>query len=216
MRDESPPILTKERNLLFFREDIKPNGAPGQFNRVLMVRVGVPGDPSDCEYWVEEEAPEEYPNKVWGKSRRNEAIYIRFREYIDAYKRDNAAGISAGTPLESLTFLNRQQVATLRHHGVHNVEALAGLHDEQIGRVGIGAREMVTKAKDWIRATTDSEAAMRAESEKRDLESRLSSLESQWTELNAALAELPEDAKAILKAKLKKNQDDAGSKRKAA
>lgn len=217
MKDESPPILTKERNLLVFFEDVKPNGAhAGQFNKLLMVRVSVPGDPSNVEYWVEEEYPEAFPHPQFGALRKNEQIFSRFGEYIAAYKANNAAVIQAGTPLEAWPAVTRTQIAMLRFHGVHTVEALSGLHDEQIGRIGPGGRELVNKAVAYLKSARDSESTMKAEAEKAALQSRLDALELKYTEIMEAVSELPDEARAQIKTHIKKNHESAGKSRRAA
>lgn len=217
MKDESPPILTKERNLLVFFEDVKPNGInAGQFNKVLMVRVSVPGDPSSVEYWVEEEYPEAFPHPKFGAARKNDPIIARFGEYITAYKANNAAVIGAGTPLEAWPSVSRTQIAMLRFHGVHTVEALSGLHDEQISRIGPGGRDLVNKAAAYIKASADSNAAFKIEGERKALQDRLEALELKYTEIMEAVSELPDDAKAHIKTHIKKNHENAGKSRRAA
>lgn len=208
MKDESQPILTKERNFLVFWEDVKPNGTQdGLFNTVLMMRVSVPGDQSNVEYWVDETYPEGHPHPIFGKSRQNELVYKRFGEYIKAYKENNAAIIQAGIPLETCPFLSRAQIAMLRYQGIHNAEALAGINDEQISRLGPGGRELVKKAANYVQASTDSAANIKADAEKKELQSRLEALELKYTEIMGIVSELPEDAKALIKAQMKKNQE---------
>lgn len=215
MKDESPPILVSDANgkaVLVFWEDARPNGLnPGQFNRLLMVRISVPGDnKSSSEQIVEEEYPKEYPHPIFKAIRRNEEIYARFGKTIEAYKANNKMMLEAGTPLEEWPVVNRAQVALLRHNGVHSVEALAGLTDEHISRIGMEGRMLVQKAKDYLTTAKDSAAAMKEAEEKRKLEARFADLESKYLDLAEALSELPDEARKQVKAKLNKGkQKDA-------
>jgi hypothetical protein len=215
MFDVSPPILVNDEGgkaVLEFWEDSKANGMhPGQFNRVLMVKISVPGDnKSSSDQVVEEEYPKEFPHPVFGAVRKNEAVYKRFGKTIEAYKANNKMMLEAGTPLEAWPMVNRAQVHLLKHHGVHNVEALAGLTDEHIGRIGMEGRGLVKKAKDYLDSATNSAAALQAKKEKEDIEGRFADLEAKYLDLAEALAELPEDARKQVKAKLNKGkQKDA-------
>lgn len=208
MNDESPPMLTKERNLLVFYEEAKQNGfAPGQFNKVLMMRVTVPGDQSSMEYWVDEEYPEAHKHPTFGALRKNDPVYTRFGEYIKAYKENNKAMLEAGTPLEAWPVVNRAQVAMLRYHGIHSVEALSGINDEQMTRIGIGTRDLVNKAKTYLQGAADTTASLKMEAEKKAIQDRFDALEAKYQEIMEAVSELPEDAKAILGSRMKKNQE---------
>lgn len=201
MRDESPPLFTQEKNTLVFWEEAKQNGMhPGQYNRVLMVRVSVAGDnKSDAEYWVEEEYPEAYPHPIFGKLRKNDQMFQRFGQYIEKYKESGAKGMVAGTPIEAWPMVNRVQVAMLKHHGVHSVEALAELHDGQMAALGMEGRSLVKKAKDFLSVAENTAAGMKALAEKAALEERLNGLEAKYLDLAEALANLPEEAKAQVK-----------------
>lgn len=215
MHDESPPILVSDANgkaVIVFWEDAKPYGLhPGQFNRVLMVRISVPGDnKSSSEQWVEEEFPKDYPHPIFGASRKNDAIYARFGKQIEAFKANNRAMLEAGTPLEAWPMVNRAQVAMLKHNGIHSVEALPDLPDEIISRLGIDGRALVQKAKDYLKNSITAGEAAKAAEEKRAMEARFTDLEQKYLDLAEALAELPDEARKQVKAKLSKGkQKDA-------
>ena len=204
MNDESPPVLTAERNVLVFWEDVKANGLhPGQFNSVLMMRVSVPGDnKSSAEYWVEERFPKEFPHPIFKAERRNEEIYKRFQKYIDDHKTRSGSSLQAGTPLEAWPMVNRAQIALLKHNGIHTVEALEGLTDQHITQIGMEGRALVQKAKDYMANARNSAAAMEARDRERMLDARFASLEEKYTELAEAMAELPEESQKSVKAKL--------------
>lgn len=210
MKDESPPMFTAEKNTLVFWEDAKQNGMhPGQYNRVLMVRVSVAGDnKSDAEYWVEEEYPEEHPHPVFGKIRKNEQMFQRFGQYIEKYKEAGAAGIVAGTPIEAWPMVNRVQVAMLKHHGVHSVEALAEIHDGLVSTLGMDGRSLREKAKNFLSVAENTAAGMKALAEKQALEERLAAVEAKYLDLAETLAELPEETKAEVKKSIARKSKD--------
>ena len=211
MNDESPPVLTHERNVLVFWEDVKPNGLhQGQYNRVLMVRVSAPGDnKSSAEYWVDEEYPEAHPHPSFGKLRKNDLIYQRFGKYIEEYKGRTDKTVAAGTPVEAWPVINRAQVAMLKHNGVYSVEALGGLTDSQIANLGMDGRKLVQQAKDYLATAANSQAAMEALERERKTEARFAALEEKFNDLAEALEALPEEAKQQAKAHLAKKHKDA-------
>lgn len=208
MNNESLPMLTAERNVLVFWEDVKPNGLhPGQFNRMLMMRVSVPGDnKSSAEYWVEEEFPKDHPHPIFGMARKNETVFQRFGKYVEDYKKNSTSDLQAGTPLEAWPMVNRAQIAMLKHNGVHSVEALAGLTDQHITQIGMEGRGLVQKAKDYLENATNSKAAMEAMERERKMEQRFTDLEQKYLELADALSELPEDRQKEIKASLGKGK----------
>lgn len=205
MNDESQPVLTDEKSILVFWEEAKPNGLHiGQYNRVLMCRVTVPGDnKSAVEYMVDEEYPEAHPHPIFGKLRKNDIVYKRFGKYIEAHKGRTAGTVQAGTPVEAWPVVNRAQVAMLRHNCVYSVEALAGLTDSQIATLGMDGRKLVQQAKDYLATAANSQAAMEALERERKTEERFAALEEKFTDLAGALETLPEEAKAQVKAHLK-------------
>jgi len=207
MHNESLPILHQngsDRNVLEFWEDTKPNGLnAGQFNSVLMVRVSVPGDnKSSAEYWVEEQYPKEFPHPIFKGSRRNEEIYKRFESSIEQYKKNSTNSIQAGTPLEAWPMVTRAQVAKLKYNGVHTVEALSGLTDEHISRLGIDGRTLVQQAKDYLENAKNSKAAREGMDRERKTEARFAALEEKYNDLASAFAELPGEKQAEIRAKL--------------
>lgn len=215
MNDESPPILVSDANgkaVIVFWEDAKANGMhPGQFNRVLMVRISVPGDnKSSSEQWVEEEYPKEYPHPIFGALRKNADLFTRFGKQIEAFKANNRSVLEAGTPLEAWPMVNRAQIAMLKHNGIHSVEAMPDLPDEVISRLGIDGRALVQKAKDYLKNSLTAAQNVKAEEEKRALEARFADLEAKYLDMAEALADLPVEARNQVKAKLNKGkQKDA-------
>lgn len=211
MNNESQPVLTTERNILIFWEDSEPNGLKdGQYNRVLMVRVSVPGDNrSSAEYRVETEYPKDFPHPVHGPLKKNADIYKRFGKYIEEYKAAGGNGPVAGTPLEEWPVVNRAQVAMLKHNGVYSVEALATVSDNLMGALGMDGRRLVQKAKDYLESAANSAAAMEAMERERKIQARFDELQDKFDALAASMEALPEESKDALKGHFSKKNKAA-------
>lgn len=61
-----------------------------------------------------------------------------------------------GTPLEEWPLCSRSMAETMKHYNVYTVEDLAGLDDNGIQQIGMGAREYMEKAKAYIKSAEDS------------------------------------------------------------
>jgi hypothetical protein len=74
------------------------------------------------------------------------------RIYRDAYKhwKETKQNPLSGRPLEELPGIVGSQIETLRYHGVHSIEDLAGLSDELAGRLPTGTRALMKRAQDWL------------------------------------------------------------------
>lgn len=209
-KDESLPILTKDKNILTFWEDVKQDTLASQkankamFASILMMRVRVPGsNKGDQEYEVDTIYPEGYPHPIHGAMRKNEPIYKQYGEYIEAYKK-NAGSQQAldGTPIEQWALVSRGQAMTLKHIGVHTVEALATLkdNDNAISAIGMGGRKLVQQAADWILSVNSNAAAMQAQEEARKTQEQLNELQGKFNELADAFEALDEGGKEKIKA----------------
>lgn len=208
---ESIPILTHEKNLLFFYEEAAANeGATvkagrAMFDKVLRVRITVPGDKSEMIYEVEREYPEGFAHPIHGKIKKGEVAYKRFGRYIEDFKAKGAGpGVVSGTPIDHWPLVDTRRVAMLKHNGVYSVEALASLSDAGIQVLGMGGRELVQKAKDWLATAANSALAMETAEKNRALEAKMDNMQDQITQLADALAELPPEAQAQVKASLAK------------
>lgn len=199
MSKEPIPILTKDRQLLFFYEEAAEHQIQGQmmFDRVLFVKIVSPGNKDPMIHEVERVYPEGFVSPVFGKVKKNPIAYERFGEYIDQWKKSQAGDASiAGTPIENWPQIDVQRAAQLKYNGVYVVEQLAVMHDEAITRLGMGGRELVKKAQTWIKQREDGALAHRLEAEKLALEDRLKAMQEQMDELADALNSLPQEAKA--------------------
>ena len=61
-----------------------------------------------------------------------------------------------GTPLEEWPLVTRSAAENFKHHNIYTVEDLAGLDDQGIKNIGIGARDMVKKAQAYLDQAEDS------------------------------------------------------------
>lgn len=201
MNNESHPVLTADRNILTFWEDSEPNGLIiGQFNRILMVRVAVPGDnKSFAEYKVDVEYPKDHPHPIHGPLKKNDEIYKRFGKYIEEYKKVGGNGPVSGTPLEEWPVVNRAQIAMLKHNGVYSVEALSTVSDSLMTALGIDGRRLVQKAKDYLETAKNSQAAMDAMERERKMQERFDALEAKYNALTQATEAMPDESKSVLK-----------------
>lgn len=219
MYREYPPMPTKEKNLLIFREETRENGRVKEltgklaFNRVLMVQITVPGEKSIPEYEVDIEFPEGYPDPVHGKVKKNPAMYARFGEYIEKFKQTQASGGAiSGTPIEEWPAVNIRHAALMKSVGVYTVEALADLSDSALQSIGLGGQALRQKAKDYLAAAEKTAGDMRLQEMNRKQEQQMALLQEQINALSDAMASLPLDAQAHVKSELGKR----GGKRQAA
>lgn len=82
-------------------------------------------------------------------------------ERVDAYKRSYAAWKEGhelpmdGTPIKGWPVISPAQQDTLIRMKVVTVEMLADMNDEGVKRYGMGARDLVNKARAWVSQAND-------------------------------------------------------------
>lgn len=219
MEREYPPMLSEDKNILVFFEQQRENGLATQkagrpiFNNVLMLRISSPGDKSSAEYEVDVEYPESFPHPIHGALKKNRDIYQRYGKFIERHKETReAGGVLDGTPLEQWPGITFRQAALLKSLGIQTVESLAEAHDNALHAIGMGARELRQKAKDYLLTAADTAAALEAQRQKREIEARFTALEDNFKALAEALQELPAEAQNQVKASLaKRNQKKAAA-----
>lgn len=89
--------------------------------------------------------------------------------------------LMSGTPLSAWGVLHESTVADLRAIKVFTVEQLAGLSELGIGNLGMGAHDMVAKAKAYLNKGTEAER----------LRAQVAELTRQLADLQAQLADKP-------------------------
>ena len=97
------------------------------------------------------------------------------REYA-AFQKGLAEKVD-GTPLSEVAFLTRSRVEELRADNVPTVEALAGLNDRAMARMGSGIRDLVQKAKDFLAQADGGAELARLRREHEELRARLAEME---------------------------------------
>lgn len=207
MNSKAQPILTAEKNLLTFWDEALPNGLAGAkagrvvFDHVLMVDVSSPGDKSEVTYEVKRTYPENYPHPIHGEVRKNETVYAKYGKYIEDYESRMKGGsqVVAGTPIDNWALVDTRMAANLKFHGVYSVEALAEVSDGNAANMGMGIRELVQKAKDWLKNASSSAAAMETEDRNRKLQAEIDDLRVKYEELAKSMDILPEESKSTLR-----------------
>lgn len=199
MPTESLPILTDEKNTIKIWEEGVQNTAQSVsqavFDRVIFLRIF--GGPREDQIY---EAKRIYAN---GKERKNELVYKRFGKYLDEWEKNQGHVAVKGTPIEQWPLIDVQRSSLCKHMGVFSVEQLAELSDGALQALGIGSRELRTKAQDWLKTAADAKGRMEAETEKRQLQAQIGNLQAQFNELAEALNALPPEQKAQVQEKIR-------------
>jgi hypothetical protein len=209
MATEPLPILTRERNLITLWEEAIQHEAKGQvtYDKVLFVKIVSPGDTSEVIYEVEREYAPEFPNPVYGKIKRNEAVFKRFGDEIERWKKTKGIGLVVdGTPIEAWAQVDVRMAAHLKYLGFFSVEALATGGDSAIEKIGMGGRALIQKAKAFVEQRESSAKVLEAEEKNRALEARLQSMQDQIEEMGAALDSLPQEAKSQAQEEIKRRR----------
>jgi len=98
----------------------------------------------------------------------------------------------SGTPLRICTTLfSPAEIANCLAINVRTLEDLAGANEEALGRIGMGARALKTRAQECLRAGEGKESAMKIEAltvENADLKQRVTDLTSVVEELREQMA----------------------------
>jgi hypothetical protein len=205
------PVVSSEKNLITFWEEAVQNGLASaktgkvEFDKVLFLKISVPGDKSEAEYEVERHYPEGYPHPSFGKVKKNEVIYKRFGREIEDYKAKMGSpeGLQ-GTPIEEWALVDVRIAAHLKYNGVATVEALALVSDGNAQKMGPGIRQLVEKAKDWLANAASAADAMALQDENRKLQSQIDELTERFNSLGSAMDALPEEAKTKVREEISK------------
>lgn len=105
---------------------------------------------------------------------------------------------SSGTPIEQWPALGISQVAEFKALHIHTVEDLAALTDAGIGKIGVGGRTWVERAKAFLEAASGGAPADRLQHENDQLRAQLDAMERKFADLSARVEErLGDDAPAV-------------------
>lgn len=123
----------------------------------------------------------------------------RWPEQYAAFKRGEEEPLN-GLPLKQCPLFTSAQVATMKALNIHTVEALAELNDSAIGRLGMGARAWVAKAKAYIKEGEKTAGVTKLAAENQLLRDEIEMLKLQIKELGsikAKASEAPEPQPSI-------------------
>lgn len=154
-------------------EDQQKSEAAGHpvFVDVEFVQIAVPGDKNSL-----------YLQPATKKDReRYPRAYASFKE--------RGVRPTEGLPIEEWPQVTRGQAMTLRAMHIHTVEALAEVHDGNVGVLGQNGRELVAKAKAFVKHASESASTHKQAAENQQLRDQI---ELQGQQL-AQLAKLLED-----------------------
>lgn len=107
----------------------------------------------------------------------------RFKDEYTAFKLGEEQSHFVGMPLKEWPQIVGSMVKTLNYFNIFTVEQLAEIDDGAIGRIGIGTRDLVTKARAYLAQAKDTAASQRYAVENARLEARIIELQDQITKL---------------------------------
>lgn len=113
----------------------------------------------------------------------------RFKEEYAAFKAGEDGAKHVGLVLKEWPQITSSMVKTLNYFNIFTVEQLADIDDNAIQRVGMGTRDLVTKARAYLAQAKDTAATQRYAAENARLEGRIAELQDQITKLASKLSE---------------------------
>lgn len=118
----------------------------------------------------------------------------RFPRAYAAFKSRGEVPVE-GTPINQWAVISRSTALTLRAAHIHTVEALAGIHDTHIDRMGFAGRDLRTKAQAWLADRAGSAATLKLAGEKEALAKQLEGMQAQLMAITATMT--PEQKLAV-------------------
>ncbi len=88
------------------------------------------------------------------------------------------------TPLTEAPFMRPSQIEELRVLNIMTIEQLASVPDTGLDRIGHGARDLVSKAKGFLKAAEGTAAVQKLEIELAERDSKIAVLERQMAEMS--------------------------------
>lgn len=141
------------------KEKTKNEGRP-IFTPKEYVTIIVPGDKTNI-----------VNRPVWELDRR------RFPKQYMAFKNNESQEV-AGTPLDTVPWISREQVEELKYFNVRSLEHLAGLADMHAQRF-MGIHKLRQRARDHIALAKEQAPAMRLAEELRTRDAKIDELQAQ-------------------------------------
>lgn len=134
------------------------------------VRVIIPGDRNS----IPEREVREEDKARWAKH------YIAFKNGLTL--------APDGMPLEKWPLIDINQIEHMKHWNVRTVEDLANLNDIHLQKLGMGARDLKSKAIVWLEQARDGSGVSRVVQENEELRAKTRSLEDQLKTLSDRVA----------------------------
>ncbi len=96
-----------------------------------------------------------------------------------AFKSRESKPVDEGFPIEQWPQVTRSMAMTLKAAGIHSVEALAAVHDGNIGKIGNNAQELRAKAVAFLATAKDSAIATKLAADNKKLMDQISAMQAQ-------------------------------------
>jgi hypothetical protein len=93
--------------------------------------------------------------------------------------------VQDGTRIEEWPPLRKSQVMELKAQGVHTVEHIAGMTDNNLGVLGLDGRRLRDMAKAYLEKSAEGATVSKLSAENQDLRSEVEALKAQFAELAA-------------------------------
>lgn len=106
---------------------------------------------------------------------------MRFRERFMRFQKGEEA-IGDGTRLDEWPLISRSMVEEMRYLGFYTVEQVAEANEAALHKVA-GLTELSRRARNWLAATKDTEAAAKLLKESGEKDARIAALEAQIADL---------------------------------
>jgi len=171
--------------MLSYSTQVDTNKLPAVF-KIVPVRMGALSEAAGRDVWEDREYIEIYlpgGKTVISKEPTEEEKRMYAMEY-KAFK-DGLEGVHEGTSIEILPRISPAQIENLKSLKIFTVENLCNYPDGRIGDLGMGGRELQTRAKEYLKA---------ADSGKYVLELK-NQLAAQQEQINALLEKLEDKDK---------------------
>lgn len=121
------------------------------------------------------------------EERTRQTYAQKYNEQYLAFRRGDAQAQS-GTPLEALPFLKPGKIKELKALNIHTAEALAGIDGPNLKMLGMGGRDLKSKAAEYLENATGPAAAAIQEEALREQRDRIAELEAEITAMRAGAA----------------------------
>jgi len=116
-------------------------------------------------------------NKTRAVEKVNQGHVDRWPQYYAKFKKGQQDVYDGGTPLKEWPPMRPSQIAELNALNVYTVDQLARVPDNNLDRLGPGARALRDKAAAWLKASEDTGEIARLIAANKQLEARVLELE---------------------------------------